>query len=37
MAKLALDHAERVLHLGPDAGLEFLQLVDQAIHFLALI
>lgn len=27
--ELALDHPKRTLHLGPDAGLDLLQLLDQ--------
>jgi hypothetical protein len=28
LAELALDHAERMLHLGPDAGLQVFDLVE---------
>jgi len=31
MSKLALDHPKRMLHLRPDAGLEFFQLVTQRV------
>lgn len=32
-AELALDDPKRVFYLGPDAGLEFFQLLDQAVAF----
>ena len=32
VAKLALDHPKRMLHLGTDAGLELLHLVDQRVN-----
>ena len=32
MAELPLDHPEGVLHLGPDAGLDPFQFVDQNIQ-----
>ena len=37
IAELALDHPEGVFHLGPNAGLELLQLVDQGVYSFALL
>jgi hypothetical protein len=33
MDKLALDHSKRMLHLGPDAGLELFDLVGHGAGF----
>ena len=37
IAELALDHPEGVFHLGPNAGLDLLQLVNQGVYSLALL
>jgi hypothetical protein len=37
VAELALDHAKRVLDLGPDAGLDALNLVGQAFDQLSFV
>ena len=37
IAELAFDHPEGVFHLGPNAGLDLLQLVDQGVYSFALL
>jgi hypothetical protein len=36
-AELALDHPKRMPHLGPDAGLDLLQLLDQSVTAAAVV
>ena len=37
VAELALDHPEGVFHLGPNAGLDLFQLVDQGVYSFVLL